>query len=170
MWIFFWRKYAFSKLATFVSFVGMMMRYVGVACLFESLIPGGLICIAIGIGIHFGAEAIAKNKEAKAVGEKGTAKTEKSAPAETKATVTRSAPKSAKSTPVPPAVEQTADACYRKIKCRKCGALVSVGNKFCTECGNILIVEVPKQKKCIRCGELIDSGSKFCGQCGYVIK
>ncbi len=62
MWFLSWKKYALSKFATFISIVGALVRYGGVLCLFSGLIPAALICIAIGIGIHFCAEAIAKRK------------------------------------------------------------------------------------------------------------
>ena len=65
MWVLSWKKYAVSKLATFVSVLGALTRYAGVMCLFASAIPAGIICLAIGIGIHFGAEAIAKAKAKK---------------------------------------------------------------------------------------------------------
>lgn len=60
MWILSWKKYAYSKFATFVSVVGALTRYGGVICLVNSLIVPAIICILIGIGIHFGAEAINK--------------------------------------------------------------------------------------------------------------
>lgn len=60
MWVLSWRKYAGSKFATFISVVGALTRYGGVLCLFSGLIPGGIITLAIGIGIHFLAEKIGK--------------------------------------------------------------------------------------------------------------
>ena len=65
MWILSWKKYALAKFATFVSVLGALMRYAGVTCLVSSLIPAGLICIAVGVVLHFGAEAIAKSKTSK---------------------------------------------------------------------------------------------------------
>lgn len=59
MWVLSWKTYKISKLATFVSVVGALVRYAGVLCFFESLIPAGIICVAIGIGLHFGAEQTA---------------------------------------------------------------------------------------------------------------
>lgn len=62
MWILSWKKYNLSKFATFLSVLGALMRYAGVTCLVSSFIPAALICIAIGVVFHFGAEAIAKSK------------------------------------------------------------------------------------------------------------
>lgn len=170
MWVLSWKKYALSKFATFVSVLGALMRYAGVMCLFSSLIPAALICIAIGIGLHFGAEAIAKNKAAKVIGKANTAKTANPVPNATKTTVTQPTPKPVQTNPVPSATAQPTAASDGKIKCGKCGAIVSTANKFCTECGNTLVTEVPKQKKCLRCGANVDNGSKFCTECGYEIK
>lgn len=75
MWILFWKKYQLSKFATFVSIVGALVRYGGVLCLFSALIVPALICIGIGVGIHFCAEAINKSKTKKFL-----AKQQKSAP------------------------------------------------------------------------------------------
>lgn len=60
MWVLSWKKYGTSKFATFVSIIGALTRYGGVLCLVNALIPTALICIAIGIGLHYGAEAINK--------------------------------------------------------------------------------------------------------------
>lgn len=170
MWVLSWKKYALSKFATFVSILGAFMRYAGVMCLFSSLIPAALICIAIGIGLHFGAEAIAKNKAAKVIGKANAAKTANPAPSVAKAATAQPTPKPVQTNPTPSATAQPTAASDGKIKCGKCGALVSTANKFCTECGNTLVTEVPKQKKCLRCGANVDNGSKFCTECGYEIK
>ncbi len=61
MWVLSWTKYKASKFATFVSVIGALTRYGGVLCLVNGLIPAALICILIGVGIHFGAEAINKS-------------------------------------------------------------------------------------------------------------
>ena len=152
MWVLSWKNYKLSKFATFVSIIGALVRYAGVMCLFASAIPAALICIAIGIALHFCAEAIAKKKAAKAA---GNVKPQKPAPAP--------APKK----PTPPAPAQPVAAADAKIKCDKCGALVAATNKFCSECGSAMVTETPKQKKCLRCGTEVDSGSKFCSNCGY---
>lgn len=170
MWVLSWKKYALSKFATFVSIMGALMRYAGVMCLFSSLIPAALICIAIGIGLHFAAEAIAKNKAAKVIGKANTAKTANPAPSVAKAAPAQPAPKPVQTNPTPSTTAQSAAASNGKIKCGKCGALVSTTNKFCTECGNTLVTEVPKQKNCLRCGANVDNGSKFCTECGYEIR
>lgn len=170
MWVLSWKKYALSKFATFVSVLGALMRYAGVMCLFSGLIPAALICIAIGIGLHFGAEAIAKNKAAKVIGKANAAKTSNPVPNVAKTTVAQPTPKPVQTNPTTSATAQPTAASDGKIKCGKCGALVSTANKFCTECGNTLITEAPKQKKCLRCGANVDNGSKFCTECGYEIK
>ncbi len=65
MWVLSWTKYANSKFATFVSIVGALTRYGGVLCFFYSAIVAGIICLAIGIGIHFLADFISKSKKPK---------------------------------------------------------------------------------------------------------
>ena len=169
MWVLSWKKYALSKFATFVSIMGALMRYAGVMCLFSSLIPAALICIAIGIGLHFAAEAIAKNKAAKVAGKVNAAKAVNATPTATKAATAQPTQKPVQPNPAPSSTAQ-ADSVNGKIKCGKCGAFVSTGNKFCTECGNTLVDDTPKQKKCLRCGANVDNGSKFCTECGYEIK
>lgn len=169
MWVLSWKKYALSKFATFVSVLGALMRYAGVMCLFSSLIPAALICIAIGIGLHFCAEAIAKNKANKVLGTVNKAKSSTSTSTSTTTTATKTAttrpePKPTQTNPV--ATAQPSAKSGGKIRCGKCGAFVLASNKFCTECGSALIVEAPKQKKCLRCGEMVENG-KFCGKCGY---
>ena len=62
MWILSWKNYKISKLATFISIMAALTRYAGVYCLFSELLVPGLVCIAIGIGFHFVAEAVAKKK------------------------------------------------------------------------------------------------------------
>ena len=44
--------------------------------------------------------------------------------------------------------------------CPKCGASNNSGQKFCGQCGNILI------KTCPKCGEAVDDKQKFCPYCG----
>lgn len=61
MWILSWKKYSVSRLATFVSIIGALTRYGGVICLVNALIPAALICIAIGVGLHYLAEAVNKS-------------------------------------------------------------------------------------------------------------
>lgn len=170
MWVLSWKKYASSKFATFVSIMGALMRYAGVVCLFSSVIPAALICIAIGIGLHFAAEAIAKNNAAKVIDKENAAKTENPAPSVAKEATAQPAPKPVQTNPTPSATAQSTATSNGKIKCGKCGALVSTTNKFCTECGNTLAAEAPKQKKCLRCGANVDNESKFCSECGYEIK
>lgn len=71
MWILSWKQYKHSKLATFVSVLGTLIRYGGVLCLFSALIPAAAICLAIGIGCHFWAEEIAFSAWKKVVQSKG---------------------------------------------------------------------------------------------------
>lgn len=71
MWVLFWKQYKFSKMATFVSVIGALIRYGGVLCIFYGVIPAALICIAIGVGIHFGAEQIAFSAWKKTVRKNG---------------------------------------------------------------------------------------------------
>lgn len=165
MWLFFWTQYSTSKFATFISMMGAMMRYAGVTCLFSGLIPAGLICIAIGIAIHFGAGAIAKSKVKKAT---GTMKKEKSSsPATTPNSTEKQVPKSTvQSNPTPIASAKSAETSTGQKRCTKCGAMVASNNMFCTECGNKFI----KEKKCLRCGKVLTEEEKFCGQCGYQVK
>ena len=58
-------------MATFVSILGAFTRYAGAMCLFSGIIPAALVCILIGIGIHFGAEQIAFNAWKKKIQEQG---------------------------------------------------------------------------------------------------
>ena len=118
MWVISWKNYRFSKFATFLSVIAAMLRYAGVACLFSSVIPAGLICLAIGIGIHFAAEAIA-NKKANL-----TAKPNSTATIIPNVATT----KSVNSSPAPNVVE-------KQKKCIRCGAIVKNDSKFCHECG-----------------------------------
>ena len=48
------------------------------------------------------------------------------------------------------------------MKCKKCGAEVPSGMKFCGECGTA----IPQIIKCASCGADIEAGMKFCGNCG----
>ena len=71
MWILFWKQYAGCKAATFISVVGALLRYAAVLCLVNELIPAGIICISVGIVLHFCAEAVAFNKWKRLVKQKG---------------------------------------------------------------------------------------------------
>ena len=48
-------------------------------------------------------------------------------------------------------------------KCSECGAELTEGVKFCSECGT----KVPVQNKCPSCGAICVPGAKFCGECGH---
>lgn len=169
MWVLTWKKYALSKFATFVSIIGALMRYAGVLCLFAGLIPATLICIAIGIGLHFCAEAIAKNKAAKISGTAQNTTTPKAAATAAKTTTAQPSPRPVQANPTTYTTAQST-ASNGKVRCAQCGTLISTTNKFCTECGKALAPEAPKQKKCLRCGASVTNGSKFCSNCGYEIK
>lgn len=71
MWVLSWKRYKLSKLATVVSIIGAFTRYGGGMALFSGLIPGALICLAIGVGLHFGAEQINFSAWKKLVRSKG---------------------------------------------------------------------------------------------------
>jgi predicted nucleic acid-binding Zn ribbon protein len=170
MWVLSWKKYSLSKFATFVSIIGALTRYGGVMCLVSSLILPGVICIAIGIGIHFLAELIAKSKAKKVSGKVGAQKAQP-APAQPQKAATQAEPKPAQPVqkppvqqPVtPPVTAQPAATDSATVKCPNCGNAVPQNNKFCNECGTKII----KEKKCLRCGNVLSENDKFCGQCGY---
>lgn len=178
MWVLSWRKYALSKFATFVSIVGALVRYAGVICLFSSLIPAALICIAIGIGLHFCAEAIAKSKANKAAGaandpaaaEAAPVVTETAPVADNTAAAAQPAPEPVQTQAVAAAQTNNSTAASGSVKCSQCGTLIPATSKFCTECGTAMKAEEPKPKKCLRCGEIVDVNGKFCSNCGYQIK
>jgi hypothetical protein len=46
--------------------------------------------------------------------------------------------------------------------CRKCGAELRPGVKFCVKCGEPAL----KERKCAKCGSLLEPGDSFCGGCG----
>ena len=166
MWVLSWKKYASSKFATFVSVLGALVRYAGVLCLFSSLIPAALICIAIGIALHFVAEAIAKSKATKANGKTNTTKTAKAVTNAQKTTAAQPMPNPVQRSSTPSVSVQPTTAFDGKIKCNKCGAINSTTNKFCNKCGE----KIFKEKKCLRCGNTLSENDKFCGQCGYQSK
>lgn len=53
------------------------------------------------------------------------------------------------------------------VTCRKCGASNQEGTKFCSNCGEKLIVS---KIECYSCKELIDDNAKFCPNCGASMK
>ncbi len=165
MWVLSWKKYNLSKFATFVSVIGALTRYGGVMCLASSLIVPGIICIAVGIVIHFLAEAIAKSKAKKVANKaKPAAK-----PTQPKVAPAQPAPKppvnqtATQPVAAQPTATQNTVASDGNIKCPNCGKLVPKTNKFCNECGT----KVVKERKCLRCGNVLAENDKFCGQCGY---
>jgi predicted Zn-dependent protease/predicted nucleic acid-binding Zn ribbon protein len=48
------------------------------------------------------------------------------------------------------------------MHCKKCGAKVEAGDKFCTNCGE----KFETEHKCPKCGATISDGDKFCTNCG----
>lgn len=49
-------------------------------------------------------------------------------------------------------------------KCRKCGATLADGQKFCVHCGTP--VEANKKFFCVKCGAELREGQAFCTKCG----
>lgn len=60
-----YKKYPGCGFATFLSIVSMLTCYGGVLCLIAGVIPAGIVFLALGVGIHFLAEAVAKRKRNK---------------------------------------------------------------------------------------------------------
>lgn len=52
-----------------------------------------------------------------------------------------------------------------KIKCVNCGNELSINSKFCPECGQKNIQDLPTTMLCPQCGQSITRG-KFCSECG----
>ncbi len=73
MWVLTWKKYGLSKSGTALSIFGAMMRYGGVLCLFNGIIPAGIVVFLIGVGIHFAAESVAHGDWVKYVQTSGLA-------------------------------------------------------------------------------------------------
>mgnify|MGYP002627228202 CR=1 FL=1 len=48
------------------------------------------------------------------------------------------------------------------MKCSKCGAELSEGEKFCAACGT----KVEAAKFCATCGAKLKAGAAFCTECG----
>lgn len=166
MWVLSWKNYKLSKLATFVSIIGALVRYGGVVCLFSSLILPGIICIAIGIAIHFCAEEIAKAKAKKIIKKQQTVPPVNKASKVEVQTNTQSTYTSAAQSEVPTAPTNNTQTVEGMLKCSQCGAVVSKDDKFCNKCGNKMV----KEKKCLRCGKILSESEKFCSECGYQVK
>ena len=58
---------------------------------------------------------------------------------------------------------QTASQGAQGVPCPKCGAINTIGSKFCSECGEKMRTE---DSKCGKCGTDMKSSSKFCSECG----
>ena len=165
MWILSWTRYKISKLATFVSAVGAIFRYLGVVCLISELIPAGIVCIIIGIALHFGGKAIAKSKAKKAA-QFTTPRTFTAKPMETpqqNPTPQASAPvQQPQFVPETTKLDNTNTAGLRR-PCPQCGSFVQPNAKFCNDCG----AKVALVKYCPQCGNTLCENDKFCSQCGY---
>lgn len=135
MYIMTYKKYARSKLATVVSFFGMLLRYGGILFLVEEkgFSPGPLLCIAAGIGAHFLAELIAKRKTvgaAKQISEPEKLKEE----AVPESVCSFVPPKSAACENEKSFPDGTGST-EKRIFCVNCGAQLNTGMKFCNQCG-----------------------------------
>ena len=95
MWLLSWKKYKLSKSATFISVIGALMRYAAVLCIANGLVPGFLVCAAIGVGLHFWAESVSNKKWQKMVVEKGFANKIAAGDAETAVSVYNASPSEA---------------------------------------------------------------------------
>ncbi len=49
-----------------------------------------------------------------------------------------------------------------RATCPSCGAVVTAGTKFCSECG----VRMEQKRFCTECGSPIEARAKFCPECG----
>ena len=52
------------------------------------------------------------------------------------------------------------------MNCRKCGALLNEGAKFCSQCGTEVKAPEPEVKYCEKCGAVLKDVAVFCSQCG----
>ena len=62
MWILSWKIYKLSKFASFISICGAFTRYAAVVCIANGIATGFAVCAAIGIALHFLAEALNTSK------------------------------------------------------------------------------------------------------------
>lgn len=181
MWVLVWKRYGAGNMsATVVSFIGALMRYAGVMCLFSSLIAGGLICLGIGIGLHFLADHMAESKRAKRV-----QNVQRVVPAAANAAPVNPMPTAQAARPVSRPVQAAQNQAYvpaqapaqtpvqpaaasgmPRKRCPHCGTMVIANSKFCNKCGKVL----QRVRKCLRCGEIVEDGSAFCRHCGYPVK
>ena len=129
MWVLSWKNYALSKLATFVSVIGAFVRYAGVVCLFSSLILPGIICIAIGIAIHFCAEEIAKAKAKK------ISKKQQTVPPVKETHKPNTTPNPQPEVKQETATEPVTSQPTKVKKCIRCGEVVDATKNFCANCG-----------------------------------
>lgn len=168
MWLIRWNKYRYSKLATFVSVIGALTRYGGVFALVNGLILGGIITFAIGVGIHFLAESIAKGKEPKKETPPKTAATSGAASASAAAQKTANTAQTAQRPAQTAQPTQPAQpAAPVKTRCPNCGAEAPAQSAFCNQCGSRLAPKTSRAKKCLRCGRILEDGSTYCTHCGY---
>lgn len=64
-------------------------------------------------------------------------------------------------------MNQTASHEGQGVSCPNCQATISLGSKFCPECGTKLEMVKPKAKFCPECGAKAVEGMKFCSECGH---
>jgi predicted amidophosphoribosyltransferase len=59
------------------------------------------------------------------------------------------------------------------MTCRRCGAEIRTGKRFCGECGAPVPppapLVVPSSATCPQCGATLKAGAQFCGHCGLRI-
>ncbi len=113
MWILTWKKYKYSKFATFLSIVGALTIYAAVTLAVSQMFVPGLITAAVGIAIKFGADKLGKAKAQKTISGAQNTKPKKTPASEFSAT-------------------------SGKNKCPHCGGNVPDGSKFCPGCGSTI--------------------------------
>ena len=59
---------------------------------------------------------------------------------------------------------------YLSRICKTCGTSNTVESRFCSKCGDKLLIEAPKMKTCQKCNASNDATSKFCIDCGSTLE
>lgn len=66
-----------------------------------------------------------------------------------------------------------------QMMCENCGAIISYGSVFCSQCGKKadeksdepgMPIEQPKTATCSQCGAVLEEGSLFCTSCGTKVE
>lgn len=52
------------------------------------------------------------------------------------------------------------------MNCRKCGAMLNEGARFCSQCGTEVKTPEPEVRYCEKCGAALKDVAVFCSQCG----